>query len=164
MMMALAELFLMRDNFRQFPDFNSEWVSATCQWLAIGVVNLLFGQDKVLREAPFDSSFQDDPGDYVGGRGVLLRYASEKAVEQALGGQFYPDAMRATAAAVWNSCDTKTNQFASLWNEAGDRAFNQSFVAAWGSGNPTVSPWGSAYDGVLQANGLDALTAAIRAD
>jgi hypothetical protein len=163
MISAMAELFLMRDDFRQFSDFDSEWVLLKCRRLVGGVEMFLFGADKVLREAPFDSSFIDDPGDYVGGRGVLLRYASEKAVQQARGFPFYLEAMRATAAAVWNSRDKQTKQFASLWNEAGDRAFNQSFVAAWGSGNPNTGSWGSAYDGVLQANGLDALTAGIRA-
>lgn len=170
MMCAMAELFLMRDDFRRFPDFYAEWVSSECRRLAEGVVQLLFGSaDKVLREAPFHASFDAAfAGDYVAGRGVLLRYASEKAVQQVRNAPFFLEAMRATAAAVWNSRDQQThpNQFDSLWNKAGDRAFNQSFVAAWGSGNPNIDHWDfdpSNYFGVLQANGLDALTAAIRA-
>jgi hypothetical protein len=166
MIIALAELFLMRDDFSQFPGFDSERVCVVCKEIAVGVEKLLFGADKVLREAPFHASFDSYYApDYVGGRGVLLRYASEKAVREVWHAPFDLEGIRATAAAVWNSRDLNNNQFASLWNEDGDGAFNKNFVEAWGTGDPSIGSWvlnPSDYFGVLQATGLDALTAAMR--
>lgn len=132
--------------------------------LAAGVETLLFGAaDKVLREPPFNASYGPDyAGDYIGGRGVLLRYASEALVTHTLGRPLSPQGISATVNAVWNSRDAR-GVFGSLWNPAGDHAFNASFVKAWGNGEPSISGWqGAAFDGVLQACGLDALTAAIR--
>jgi len=134
--------------------------------LSIGVEALLFGgADRVLREAPFHSAFDHAyAGDYVGGRGVLLRYMSEPVVTRALGRPLQIKGIAATADAVWASRD-ESNQFASLWNADGDRAFNFQFVKQWGSGDTNITGWEltpADFQGVLQANGLDALTAAIR--
>jgi len=135
--------------------------------MAAGVEALLFGgADKVLREPPFESSFGlSYAADYVGGRGVLLRYASEPVVQKVLGRPFAREGFLATAQAVWNSRDSSLDQFPPLWNEGGEAAYNQWFVATWGTGEASISTWGltpSDCYGVLQANGLDALTAAIR--
>ncbi|ROZ78144.1 hypothetical protein [Ramlibacter sp. WS9] len=164
-MMAMAELFLMRGEFAGLPGFDPELVQRICLFIGNGAADLLFSKmDGVLREAPYDSSFNFDPADYVGGRGVMLRYATEAAVQQVIGKSFCPDGVKATAAAVWNSRDA-SNQFASLWNPKGDASFNKYFVETWGSGDANISSWAldlSDHYGVLQALGLDALTAAIR--
>lgn len=161
LLMALATI--LQEGIRP-PGFGLELYKDSFVKLAAGVQNLLFGSaDKVLREPPFNSSFgYDYAGDYVGGRGVLLRYASEPLVSKTLGHPLSPQGISATANAVWASRDAR-GLFGSLWNPAGDRAFNDRFVKAWGNGEPSISGWqGPVLDGVLQACGLDALTAAIR--
>jgi hypothetical protein len=136
--------------------------------VVFGVRSLLFGTtDKVLREAPFGSSFNAAYApDYVGGRGVLMRYISDPLVVKVNGGLVDSDGVRATADAAWNGRDqNNNNQFRSLWNAGGDVAANAAFVKAWGTGNPKIGGWvlkESDVYGVLQANGLDVLTAAMR--
>lgn len=165
MMMVLAELLVL--GIRP-PGFDQTLFYDAFVTMAAGIEVLLFGAtDRVLREAPFGSSFNHTyAGDYVGGRGVLLRYVSENTVRKALGRWLNPEGITATAQAVWNSRDSRTNQFASLWNKAGDAAFDKNFVQWWGSGNADIGDWhldsNEIVAGVLQANGLDALTAAIR--
>jgi hypothetical protein len=177
LMAALAEVFLMQDDFRQLDhDFKSEFVMQKCNYLAAGIQHFLFSKvDGVLREAPFEALFHP-PGnetnyanDYVGGRGVLLRYASEASVLKARKEPFNLENVRYTAEAVWGSRDAR-NQFAPLWNSEGDEAFNATFVKDWGNGSSKALKWylddpklkPADYEGVLQANGLDAFTAAIR--
>ncbi|WP_256077371.1 hypothetical protein [Massilia sp. YIM B04103] len=146
------------------PGFDLRLYQNSFVTLAAGVETLLFGgSDKVLREPPFNSSFGPSyAGDYIGGRGVLLRYASEPLVTQTLGQPLSPQGIGATANAVWDSRDA-SGVFGSLWNPAGDQAFNARFVQTWGNGEPSITGWqGAAFEGVLQACGLDALTAAIR--
>lgn len=135
--------------------------------MVAGVETLLFGgTDKVLREPPFNSSFGSGYApDYVGGRGVLLRYVSEPVVQKVLGRPCARDGILATARAAWDSRYPDLDQFAPLWNAEGDAAYNQKFLGTWGSGEASINAWELVpgnYYGVLQANGLDALTAAIR--
>ncbi|NUP04534.1 MAG: hypothetical protein HOW73_00550 [Polyangiaceae bacterium] len=137
--------------------------------LGAGAETLLFGDDKVLREPPFASSFGTNTEgsnyapDYVGGRGVMLRYVTEPIMQQVRGRPFNQDGIVATAQAVWNSRDSST-QFAAQWATAGDAAFNKKFVATWGTGDASITAYNlpGDYHGILQANGLDAMTAAIR--
>jgi hypothetical protein len=177
---ALAEIYLVRDDLRPWipdpPTFANE-VQQAFSSIARGVRYLLFSpQDNVLREAPFHSSFGPVPSspnpnhgpDYVGGRGVLLRYASEEAVWQMQRDWISRVGFAATASAVWNSCEPKNppHQSGSLWNKEGDPDFNKWFVTQWGSGDDTITHWdlppSQIVDGVLQAAGLDSFTAAIR--
>ncbi len=132
-----------------------------------GVGAILVGEDKVLREAPFKSSFVDDPKDYVCGRGVLFRYLSEHSDYF---GTFFDEVIKATAEAVWDSGDTggtnPTYQFAADWTPGKNDTFNQEFKVYWGKGNPDVS-WefddpDNTINTVLQATGLDVIGSAIR--
>lgn len=128
----------------------------------LGVRQLLFGaNDAILREAPFEASFGDAYGpDYVAGRGILMRYLSEPSVRRVHRAPFAPEAITATAAAVWNSRDARTGLFAADWSPGNNAAFNQTFREKWGQGDVGVS-WrqGVGLDGVRQAAGLDVLTA-----
>jgi len=126
---------------------------------------LLDSPDGVLREAPFNSSFGDDPKDYVCGRGVLVRYLVQPEVHAFVGNQFDTQ-IGATAEAVWNARDTDTRQFAAAWNSANDPAFNDQFAKLWGNGDVWVTwPYDANPDppvnGILQAAGLDVIGAAI---
>jgi hypothetical protein len=138
-----------------------------------GIKSLLFGGDHVLREAPFfDPIFGDDYAkDYVCGRGVLLRYLSEKTVTPWLGDRFRAG-IAATAKAVWDGRDTANDQFGARWNAdndaASDKRFNTQFKKAWGHGHVDAAwkfspppPPKRVLNGILQAAGLDALGAAI---
>ncbi|HWW76730.1 MAG TPA: hypothetical protein VNZ44_15135 [Pyrinomonadaceae bacterium] len=176
---GMVELLLVGDDLlawtsaNQVPGFDpakfENSIGDVITSLVAGMSSLFVAPDKVLREPPFSSSFGIEYGlDYVGGRGVLLRYVSEKSVQRALGGRFNPSGIAATAEAVWNSCESE-NQFDSLWNKANDSVFNKNFVDWWGSGDIGITEWELGSDlkskkvrGVVQATGLDALTAAMR--
>jgi len=164
---ALAGILQITDALKAVdPSFDPNQVRAWIATIVTGTRSLLFdASDNVLREPPFNSAFGDDPKDYVCGRGVLLRYLSEIAVQPYLGDQF-STGIAATAEAVWNGRDTTTDQFGADWNPANDSAFNQQFAKAWGDGDTDVSwPYGTNEDapvnGILQAAGLDVLGAAI---
>lgn len=150
------------------PNFDpAAFESKVRAWLATiieGIKGLLFGvtfpsSDFILREAPFRSSFVDDPKDYVCGRGVLLRYLSE------MGDDGFQVGIGKTAQALWNS-RYPDNQFGAQWSGANDAGFNRQFAEAWGNGDVGVV-WdldkSEVTNGVLQATGLDVLGAAIKA-
>jgi len=111
---ALAGILQITDALKAVdPSFDPNQVRAWIATIVTGTRSLLFdASDNVLREPPFNSSFDDDPKDYVCGRGVLLRYLSEIAVQPYLGDQF-STGIAATAEAVWNGRDTTTDQFGS---------------------------------------------------
>jgi hypothetical protein len=132
-----------------------------------GVSGLLVGADNVLREAPFNSSFNDDPKDYVCGRGVLFRYISE---HHDYLGTFFDDIIKATGEAVWDSGNTggtsPNYQFAADWTPGENQPFNEAFKKIWGFGDP-VTEWSlgtpnNMINGILQAAGLDVIGSAIR--
>ena len=91
---------------------------------------LLFtAPDGVIREAPFDCSFADDPKDYFCGRGVLLRYLAEIQNDLHPGFDFTAG-IQATAAAVVNTASE--SMFAQNWtSEATDLVFNKNFKSLW---------------------------------
>jgi hypothetical protein len=135
--------------------------------LSTGLTDLLFSsEDHVLREAPFNSSFGSNYGwDYVGGRGVLLRYLSDSNVRTFLGHDFDVQ-LNATAQAAWESRNPSNNQVSVYWNQRNDESFAKTFSKAWGYPDNIIVKWG--YDAenpdgaaILQAMGLDALSAAI---
>ncbi len=174
---ALAEIHQIQDDLHTVagPNFDQEAfandVREKFTIIVTGVKIILFGaEDNILREAPFNSSFVDDPKDYVCGRGVLLRYLFEPSVRKMLNQSFFPDGVRATAAAVWDSRDPSNNQFAAGWTPGKNQAFNEKFKELWGYGDPEVE-WGDDFcntdimcNGIKQATGLDVLTAALVLD
>jgi hypothetical protein len=167
---ALAGLYGLGDDLESVnPDVDIASVMGDVQtWIdtiVTGVGALLFDSpDNVLREAPFKSAFEDDPKDYVCGRGVLLRYLVQPELRAFVGSRF-DTGIGATAEAVWNSRDGK-NQFGAAWNPANDPSFNDRFAKLWGYGDTWVTwPYdaepGPPVDGILQAAGLDVIGAAI---
>jgi hypothetical protein len=173
---ALAEILKIKAKLSNgVPDFKpavfEKTVTAWIETIVTGVKSVLFGDDHVLREAPFFKPiFGDDfAKDYVCGRGVLLRYLSENTVRPWLGDRFRAGIV-ATAKAVWDGRDPANDQFGARWNAANDAAsdkqFNEQFKKAWGPGHVNAtwtlpSPPEPPCDGILQAAGLDALGAAI---
>lgn len=165
---ALAEIYAVRNELPAVAGsgFDTARFAAEVQnafvIISTGVKILLWGApDQVLREAPFNSSFVDDPNDYVCGRGVLLRYLSEPSVQRMLQQPLFSEGIAATAQAVWNSRNPQNNQFAAGWTDGNDQEFNARFINMWGAGDVLVQWPETMNDGVKQAAGLDVLTAAI---
>jgi hypothetical protein len=132
--------------------------------VAAGLKALMFDQDSVLHEAPFQSAFSDDPKDYVCGRGVLLRELVSTEVQPFLAQDFTKN-IAATASAAWATCDANS-QFGAAWNSQRDEAFAAAFKKSWGYGDGALD-WNfdstdPVVQGVLQGAGLDALGAAIQ--
>jgi len=133
--------------------------------VASGIAGMLIDADRVLQEGPFNSFFNGDAKDYVCGRGVLLRHLSSPAVQRHVGPRFAA-AFQATnthAVATWNA----NNQYAAAWNPGQLAVFSAIFKQNWNFGDGALE-WEFAQlgpnviNGILQAAGLDALTAAIR--
>ncbi|QPF83157.1 hypothetical protein IC762_26010 [Bradyrhizobium genosp. L] len=129
-----------------------------------GLASLLFDADGVLQEAPFTAFFTGDGKDYVCGRGVLLRHLSSPAVERHVGPGFRGriQATNAHAVATWDA----NNQYGAAWNSVQLDAFSAAFKRGWLFGDGALQ-WQFDYgpevmNGILQAAGLDALTAAMR--
>lgn len=131
-----------------------------------GLVNLMFDDNGVLHEAPFSKLFSGDGKDYVCGRGVLMRHLSSAAVRARSKVDFTNNVV-ATNSHAWAGRRTADDQYSEYWNRGKDKAFAATFASAWGYGDGAVdwsySTWpASVVNGILQAAGLDALTAAIR--
>lgn len=169
---AFAGLLRVKSDFKKIdpkfdvPGFERD-VTNFIRDLSTGLTDLLFSsEDHVLREAPFNSSFGSNYGwDYVGGRGVLLRYLSDSNVRTFLGHDFDVQ-LNATAQAAWESRNPSNNQVSVYWNQRNDESFAKTFSKAWGYPDNIIVKWG--YDAenpdgaaILQAMGLDALSAAI---
>jgi hypothetical protein len=145
--------------------FRSE-IDTWIESIATAVKLTLFSTpDQVLREAPFDSSFIDDPKDYVCGRGVLLRYLAQ--IKDKLPNVDLDKNILATAEAALGGTSNGANQFAANWTSTdSDLVFNMHFKSLWGYGNissrwPSTINQSAIYNGILQALGLDVLGAAI---
>jgi hypothetical protein len=169
---ALTRLLQVKNDLEQQkvdPNFNpSEFetsITGLITKLLAGVKRFLFWSgDNVLREPPFGTLFGANFGlDYVGGRGVLLRYLSQPNVRAFLKGGF-DDLFEATAEAAWNSRKQDNNQFTEYWNKPNDETFATEFKKTWGFPHKIATEWeleGNQVDWILQAMGLDALAAVI---
>lgn len=79
--------------------------------LAKGVkIGLTGNTDIIIREAPFKANFGPEFGnDYLAGRGILMRYLGQ--LGNITAGINFNDTIKATAAAIWNTRNTDSNQF-----------------------------------------------------
>jgi hypothetical protein len=129
--------------------------------ILLAMPDLFFDKDRVAQEAPFTSSFVDDPKDYVCGKGVLLRYLAD--VSGVLGANMAPYFV-STATRAWANADSGSKQFGPDWNPPKEAEYRDNFIRLWGYGDKDVA-WGPIDDQfrlpIEQAAGLDALGAAI---
>ena len=177
---ACALLYLYADDLTPSrPTVNPQQVKESLrvwmQWITRGVYHCLCGPnvDGVLREAPFENIFRDDPGDYVCGRGVLARLLNREAtrtVLQQIGGGV-PD-----FAPIWGSTSSRIVQtqkgglFKASWNNINNLIAYDRFKMLWGDGDAkldwnreAILPEGlPVWDNYCQMMGFDILGAYLR--
>ena len=177
---ALAGMLEIQDELTTYvqdhvaPNFNKdgksfqEDVSAVITQIATGTQKLLFGTDRIVREAPFPVLMQGDfSTDYASGRGVLLRCLALPEVKKALlKSVSFDDNLTSTAKTV---CKTLGSSHAhqvdtNLGVHQPDTEFQDHFKQLWTypHGTKTIA-WTDLDDAgpILQAVGLDVLGAAI---
>jgi len=153
------------------PDFKVEEFENTVKkyihLLSKGVKKALIGNaDDIIREAPFNANFGSEFGnDYLAGRGIMMRYLGKlnKQITQI----DFSKNTKATAAAIWQTRDTATNQFKPEFTklENGKLYVNQ-YRKLTGAGDD-VYKWQidtmneQQKFGVCQSIGLDAFGAVI---
>ncbi len=134
-----------------------------------GVKRALVGDtDGVIREAPCYSSFGPvHGGDYLAGRGILMRYIGKKEVKNQIAADF-DKSIRNTVDAIWQTRHRGTNQFQpEFTSRDNDKLYIAQFRKLWGLADE-VYEWDikrmieQQKYGVCQSIGLDALGAAIR--
>jgi hypothetical protein len=139
------------------------------QKVVLGIQKVLIDKsDGVIREAPCYGSFGPSFAiDYLGGRGVLVRYLDLSQVKALLGVDLSSSVM-ATVNALWNAKDATTHQFKSAYtSKEHDVAYSEQFRAAMGYSDQ-VSYWDidpskrALQYGICQAMGLDFISAALR--
>jgi hypothetical protein len=157
----------------QLPSTFKSEITGWFNLVAIAVRSMLFftgafDADSVLREAPFKALMSESFGhvkDYLGGRGVLLRYLG--GMKGQLTQMPFKASVSATATKALATCGTDY-QFAANWTNDSPRwAASGVFVQHWGGGTWGMKwPYDSSVTdpvilGVLQGQGLDVLGAAI---
>jgi len=171
---ALADMLVLQDEIVEFkPNVDKkEFTEKTTKYLqqiAVGVQEALIGtSDKLFHEVPSISNFGPTHGnDYLGGRGVLLRYLSDQTVQNVIGLNFAKN-IKNTANTIWNCRDKSNNQLQPEYTtKEQDQIFNQQFKELWGITNDTHK-WELTKmplqnkNAVCQAMGLDILTATLR--
>ncbi len=139
--------------------------------IGTGVKNALFStMDGIVREAPFKASFGPVHGsDYLGGRGILLRYLGDRTILKNTGIDFDKN-ITATTGALWQTRMKNNNQFLPEFTSAeNDKLYIKQFRRLWGKADDVLK-WDIVKmkeknkHGVCQAIGLDILGARIRQD
>ncbi len=135
--------------------------------LGKGIKSALTGnKDSIIREAPFNANFGPEFGnDYLAGRGIMMRYLG-KLNKQTTDIDFSKN-IKATAAAIWQTRDTSTNQFKPEFTTAeNDTLYVNQYRQLTGIGDD-IQQWQieamneQQKFGVSQSIGLDALGAVI---
>lgn len=177
---ALSDMIAFKDNLatfvlKHYPDaqFDVNQFEADArniiQLIGQGVKNALISEsDGLIREAPCLSSFGAvHGGDYLAGRGIMMRYLGSPEIKSVMGVNF-DDAVRNTVKAMWETRNTETNQFQPEYTHAEhDSLYIEQFRQLWGLAD-NVQKWdlgGMPVDhknGVCQAIGLDMIGAAIK--
>ena len=129
---------------------------------------LVSNKDGIFREAPFYAGFGPVHGnDYLGGRGIMLRYLGS-GEEKLLLGVDIDDNIRKSVNALWMTRDTSNNQFRPEFTSVeNDKLYIEQFRKLWGLADD-VWKWDIAKMkeqnkfGVCQAIGLDMFGAAIK--
>ena len=134
-----------------------------------GIEKALVGaEDKIIREAPFYSSFGPVHGnDYLAGRGIMMRYLGSKMESHLMGVDLGKNIL-ATVDAIWATREESNNQFQPEFTAIeNDEKHVEKFRELWGLADD-VFKWDiktmdeKQRDGVCQSIGLDALGAAIK--
>jgi len=177
---ALTDMYLIRNQLADWivknevdPKFDLPAFETRTKYLLTLIGNgvkeaLISHDDDIFREAPCLASFGPVHGrDYIAGRGILMRYIGAKEDKELLGIDFTNN-LKATEEAIWQTRDQSNNQFQPVFTSPeNDKLYIDNFKILWGTAD-YVYTWDLKIMveqnkfGVCQANGLDALGAAIR--
>ena len=177
---ALSDMIAEKDDYAEFvskynldPDFDADIFETKAeniiQLIGKGVKNALISDaDGLIREAACSSSLGPvHGGDYLAGRGIMMRYLGSMEIKPRLGVNLYIEVQN-TAQAIWETRNTENNQFQPEYTSAeNDRLYVEQFRKLWGLADD-VQTWDlepmpvEHKEGVCQAVGLDMLGAAIK--
>ena len=180
MLAALTDMLLLKNDLKSWYEAQSSGSSFDEQAFTRKVKNyinlisngvkqaLVARVDGIIREAPCLSSFGPrHGGDYLAGRGILMRYMGAGEVKRQIPVEMHENVMK-TVDAIWQHRDKATNQFTPEYTEkANDALYIQQFRKLWGLADD-VYTWDiknmkeQQKFGVCQAVGLDVLGAAIK--
>lgn len=109
---ALFDLLDLKDELTPFLNSGFEaQVLDTVQQLVRGVSQAMLGDEDVFYEPPCSTSYGSlYSGDYIGGRGILVRYMDVNRIKALMGIDF-STCINETAKALWDSRDETSNQF-----------------------------------------------------
>ena len=177
---ALSDMIAVKDDLESFlakneldPEFNRDSFEKEAkeiiQQVGAGVKNALVANvDGIIREAPCLSSFGPvHGGDYLAGRGIMMRYLGSDEVKSVLAVKL-DDAVLKTVDAIWETRDHANNQFQPEYTGAeNDELYVEQFRVLWGLADEVhkwdLEPMPEEHkNGVCQAVGLDMLGAAIK--
>jgi len=177
---ALTDMIAVKDDLEEFiakNDLDSEFdrdifeaeAKKIIQQIGTGVKNALLADvDGIVREAPCLSSFGPvHGGDYLAGRGIMMRYLGSEQEKSVLGVKL-DNAVLKTVNAIWETRDPENNQFQPEYTTVeNDKLYVEQFRNLWGLADE-VHRWELSTmpedhkNGVCQSVGLDMLGAAIK--
>jgi Glycosyl hydrolase family 76 len=109
---GLLDLLTLKDNLSEYlnPNFDVE-IKEILQRLVKGVQEAVIGNgDGLFHEPPCLSSYTSYGSEYLGGRGVLVRYMGVYEIKNLLGVDLTPNILQTTKA-IWSTRDNNSNQF-----------------------------------------------------
>lgn len=131
-----------------------------------GIQKGMIGKDGVFHEPPCLSSYAANGKDYLGGRGILVRYMDIQGIKAFSGIDFSENVLK-TVEAIWQTRDEASNQFkAEFTSLENNLEYAKHFDDLWEfSDQGTV--WNVETDlktknGICQAVGLDFIAAAMK--
>ena len=177
---ALTDMIAVKDDLEEFiakNDLDSEFdrdifeaeAKKIIQQIGTGVKNALVADvDGIVREAPCLSSFGPvHGGDYLAGRGIMMRYLGSEQEKSVLGVKL-DNAVLKTVNAIWETRNPENNQFQPEYTTVeNDKLYVEQFRKLWGLADQ-VHRWELSTmpedhkNGVCQSVGLDMLGAAIK--
>ncbi len=177
---ALSDMIEEKEDYAKFvsknnldADFNADEFETKAkkiiQLIGKGVKNALVSDaEGLIHEAACLSSLGPaHGGDYLAGRGIMMRYLGSEQ-EKALLGVNLDEAVRKTAKAIWETRDMANNQFQPEYTTAeNDKLYVEQFRKVWGLADD-VQKWELSTmpedhkEGVCQAVGMDIIGAAIK--
>lgn len=175
---ALTDMLAIKNNLAEWIEKNKidegftvavfeKNVTNYIHLLSKGIKSALTGNaDSIIREAPLNANFGPEFGnDYLSGRGIMMRYLGK--LDKQINHIDFSKNIKATAAAIWKTRDTTTNQFKPEFTTIeNDKSYVNQYRQLTGFGD-NVHQWQieamneQQKFGVCQSIGLDAYGAVI---
>ena len=167
---GLLDLLILKDHLTGDinPNFHKE-VREIAQKLVRGVQEAMIGSgDGLFHEPPCLSSYSSYPIEYLGGRGILVRYMGVQDIKDLLGIDFdFTKNILQTITALWSTRDNASNQFQPEFaSDQQNKDYFTQYKNLVGYADNDLS-WGidsadpKTLNGISQAVGLDFLGVAL---